>query len=125
MEEVGKRLKGCIRERSKGFTSWVRFEDYSLQCLLTGIEECERVYRNGGWSIAWEEEDIKYNMERRSNRAGSFLLCSVRYIGRKSFNIGIPEGRVYLVGGDCFQGNFLILGWNRKGENLVEPLQGR
>ena len=35
VEEVGKRLKGCIRERSKGFTSWVRFGDYSLKCLST------------------------------------------------------------------------------------------
>ena len=28
VEEVGKRLKGCIHERSKGFTTWVKFEDY-------------------------------------------------------------------------------------------------
>ena len=52
VEEVGKRLKGCIRERSKGFTSWVKFGDYSLKRLLTGIEECERVHINGGWLIA-------------------------------------------------------------------------
>ena len=35
VEEVSKRLKGCIRERSKGFTSWIRFRDYSLKCLST------------------------------------------------------------------------------------------
>ena len=52
VEEVGKRLKGCIWERTKGFTTWVRFGDHSLKCLLNGIEECERAYKKDGWSIA-------------------------------------------------------------------------
>lgn len=32
-------------------------------------------------------------MERKSNRAGRFILCSVVGIGLKSFSIVIPEGR--------------------------------
>ena len=54
-----------------------------LKCLLNGIEECERVYKNGKWSISWEEEGRKYRMERRSNKVGSFLLCSVRILAGK------------------------------------------
>ena len=104
MEEVGKRLKGCIQERSKGFTSWVRFGDYSLQCLLTGIEDCERGYRKGRWSIAWEEQGRKYRMERRSNKAGSFLLCYVQDVGQKSFSITVIEGRGTLGGWQLFLG---------------------
>ena len=117
MEEVGKRLKGCIRERSKSFTSWVGFGDYSLQCLLTRIEDCERVYRNGGWSLAWEEEGRKYRMERWSNKASSFLLCSVWDVGRKSFSIAVLEGRGILGGWRLLSGKLRNLG--------VEPKRGK
>ena len=45
-------------------------------------------------------------MERRSNKAGDFLLCSVRDLGRKSFGICIPEGRG------------LVRGWKIMAEKL-------
>ena len=117
VEEVGKRLKSCIRERSKGFTLWVRFGNYTLQCLLVGVEDCERMNRNGSWSLAWEEEGKKYKMERRSNKVGSFLLCSVRDAGRKSFSIAVPKGRGMLGGWHLFLGKLCNLG--------VEPKWGR
>ena len=93
VEEAGKRLKGYIWERSKGFTSWMRFGDLSLRCLLSDLEACEKVHKNGGWSSGWEEEGRKYKMERRSNKAGYFLLCTVRDAGQKSFGITVPEGK--------------------------------
>ena len=51
VEEAGKRLKGCIWERSKGFTSWVRLGDFSLQYLLSRVEVCVKEHKNGGWSL--------------------------------------------------------------------------
>ena len=39
IEEKDK-LKGCIWERCKGVTSWIRFGDLSLQSLLLGVEYC-------------------------------------------------------------------------------------
>ncbi|KAL6318438.1 hypothetical protein AAG906_041204 [Vitis piasezkii] len=36
------KLKGIIVERSRGFTSWIRFGSLSLCCLLEGVEACCR-----------------------------------------------------------------------------------
>ena len=38
----GERLKGIIVEKSRGFTSWIRFGNFSLCCLLEGVEACCR-----------------------------------------------------------------------------------
>ena len=54
----------------------------------------------------WEEEGRSYKIERRSNKAGDFLLCSVRDLGRKSFGICIPEGKG------------LVRGWKIMAEKL-------
>ena len=106
IEVKNKKLRGCIWERCKGATSWVRFGDSSLQRLLLGIEDCEMISRNQEWFAKWEEEGRSYKMERRSNKAGDFLLCSVRDLGRKSFGICIPEGRG------------LVRGWKIMAEKL-------
>ena len=57
VEEAGKRLKGCIWERSKGFTSWVRLGDFSLQYLLSRVEVCVKEHRNGGWSMVRRKKE--------------------------------------------------------------------
>ena len=44
IEEKNKKLRGCIWERCKGATSWVRFGESSLQCLLLGIEDCDMIF---------------------------------------------------------------------------------
>ena len=106
IEEKNKKLRGCIWERCKGATSWVRFGDSSLQRFLLGIEDCEMISRNQEWFAKWEEEGRSYKMERRSNKAGDFLLCSVRDLGRKSFSICIPEGKG------------LVRGWKIMAEKL-------
>ena len=106
IEEKNKKLRGCIWERCKGATSWVRFGDSSLQRLLLGIEDCEMISRNQEWFAKWEEEGRSYKIERRSNKAGDFLLCSVRDLGRKSFGICIPEGKG------------LVRGWKIMAEKL-------
>ena len=48
----------------------------------------------------------KNKLERRSNKTGDFLLCSVRDLGRKSFGICIPEGKG------------LVRGWKIMAEKL-------
>lgn len=40
IEEFGGRLRGVIVERGKGFSTWVRFGEISLGCLLEGVEVC-------------------------------------------------------------------------------------
>ncbi|RVW94433.1 hypothetical protein CK203_035701 [Vitis vinifera] len=40
--EFREKLKGIIVERSRGFTSWIRFGSLSLCCLLEGVEACCR-----------------------------------------------------------------------------------
>ena len=40
VEDMRGKLKGCIWERSRGISSWIRFGEVSLQCLLEGVEAC-------------------------------------------------------------------------------------
>ena len=49
--------------------SWVRFGDSSLQHLLMGIEDCDKISRNQDWFAKWEEEGRRYKLERCSNNA--------------------------------------------------------
>ena len=108
IDEAGGKLRGCIWERSKGITSWIRFGDFSLCRLLEGIEFCCRGRDDRGWSIVWEEKGRKYNLERRSNVAGRFLLCSVRDLEAKRFCLVFPDGKG------------LTGGWNILAEKLRE-----
>ena len=90
IEVKNKKLRGCIWERSKGAISWVRFGEISLQRLLLGIEDCDMISRKQDWFANWEEKGRSYKLERRSNKAGNFLYCSVRDARWKRFNICIP-----------------------------------
>ncbi|RVX04382.1 hypothetical protein CK203_018611 [Vitis vinifera] len=93
IEELGGRLKGCIWERSRGFESWIRFGEASLRCLLEGVETCCREVDDQRWAIEWVEGNRKFRMERRLNKAGRFILCSVRDMEAKRYSIIFPEGK--------------------------------
>ena len=67
-------------------------------------------------STGWRDGQIRQVL--------SFFAWCRMLIGRVS-TLLLQKLGVYLVGGDCFRGNFVILGWNRKRENLIEPLHGR
>ncbi|KAL6349008.1 hypothetical protein AAG906_033664 [Vitis piasezkii] len=108
IDEVGGKLRGCIWERCKGITSWIRFGDASLSSLLAGVESCCRGRDDRSWSLVWDEEGRKYRMERRSNEAGRFLLCSVCDLEAKRFCLIFPEGKG------------LFGGWNILAEKLRE-----
>ena len=106
IEEKNKKLRGCIRERCKGATSWVRFGESSLQRLLLGIEDCDMISRNQEWFANWEEEGRSYKLERRSNKAGNYLYYSVCDARWKRFGICILEGKG------------LVRGWKIMAEKL-------
>ena len=115
IDDAGGKLRGCIWERC-GITSWIRFVDLSLSSLLAGVETCCRGRDDRSWSLIWEEQGRKYRLERRSNEAGRFLLCSIRDLEAKRFCLIFPEGKG------------LSGGWNILAKKLREvgvvPLRG-
>ncbi|RVW80659.1 hypothetical protein CK203_044359 [Vitis vinifera] len=98
IEETRGKLRGVILERSKGFSSWIKFGAKSLSSLLEGVEEWCRDESSSRSLRAWEEGGRKYRLECRSNIAGRYLLCSVRDSEAKRFCLVFPEGKG-LVGG--------------------------
>lgn len=93
VEEARGELKGIIVERSRGFSSWIRFGDLSLRRLLDGIEECCREEKEGRFVKVWEDEERKYRLDKRVNGAGRFVLCSVLDLESKRFCLVFPEGK--------------------------------
>ncbi|RVX21489.1 hypothetical protein CK203_002068 [Vitis vinifera] len=87
-----------MSEASRGgkrTTSWVRFGEVSLSCLLDGVEACCGDNGNRRWVLDWRR---KCRLERRLNEAGRFLLCSVCDIESKRYCVIFPEGRGLLGG---------------------------
>ena len=62
VEDFGKKLKGCIWERCKGRTSWVRFGDFSLKKILLGVEDCDKISKREEWASGWEEEGRRFSL---------------------------------------------------------------
>ncbi|RVW65101.1 hypothetical protein CK203_034942 [Vitis vinifera] len=71
VEAYGERLKGIIVERSRGFTSWIRFGNLSLCCLLEGVEACYRGVIVQGFVKSWEDGGRRFKLESRANEATS------------------------------------------------------
>ncbi|RVW64454.1 hypothetical protein CK203_061721 [Vitis vinifera] len=97
-EVAGERLKGIIVERSRGFTSWIRFGSLSLCCLLEGVEACCRGVFLQGFVKSWEDGGRRYKLEIRANEAGRYILCSVVDSKSKRFCLVFPEGKGVLGG---------------------------
>ena len=93
VEDLGGKLKGCIWEKSRGVSSWIRFGEASLCCLLEGVEACCREVDNRSWIIGWMDGNRKYRLECRLNKAERFILCSVRDIEAKKYSIIFPKGK--------------------------------
>lgn len=75
VEEVVGRLRGVIVERGRGFSVWIRFGDQSLRSLLKGAKVYCRNDELRRWNNVWEENGRNFNLERRANGAGRFILC--------------------------------------------------
>ncbi|RVX19200.1 hypothetical protein CK203_008571 [Vitis vinifera] len=98
VEVFGERCKGIIVERSRGFTSWVRFGSFSLCCLLEGVEACCRGVIVQGLVKRWEDGGRRFKLESRVNEAGRFLLCSVVDQESKRYCLVFPEGKGIMGG---------------------------
>ena len=98
VEAYGERLKGIIVERSRGFTSWIRFGNLSLRCLLEGVEACYRGVIVQGFVKSWEDGGRRFKLESRANEASRFLLCFVVDSESKRYCLVFPEGKGILGG---------------------------
>ena len=80
------------------------------------------------WFANWEEGGRSYKLERRSNKAGNFLYCSVRDAGWKRFGICIPEGRGLVRGWKIMAEKLRFLGvglkrLERQKTNAIEEIK--
>ena len=98
VDVFGEKLKGIIVERSRGFTSWIRFGSLSLCCLLKGVEACYRGEFAKRFVKSWEDGGRKFKLERYANEEGRFLLCYVVDSEAKKYCLVFPEGKGILGG---------------------------
>ncbi|RVW99876.1 LINE-1 reverse transcriptase-like [Vitis vinifera] len=122
IEEIKGKLKGIIVERSRGFSSWIRFGVSSLRKLLECFEECCREEKKGRLVKVWEEEGRKFQLERRVNGAGRYVLCSVVDVEAKRFCLVFPEGKGLIGGWAILAEKLRALGIVTKKEDKGEEL---
>ena len=120
LEEVRGKLRGTIVERSRGFSSWIRFGVASLRKFLEGLEECCREEKKGRLVKVWEEEGRKFRLERRENGAGRYILCFVVDVETKRFCLVVPEGKGLLGGWAFFAEKLRALGVVTQEEAKIE-----
>ncbi|RVW36704.1 hypothetical protein CK203_099217 [Vitis vinifera] len=80
-------------ERGRGFSRWVRFEEFSLGCLLVGVEAACRDVGLSRWSKGWKEGGRIFMLKCWENRARRFLFCKVVMAESKSFSLVFSEGK--------------------------------
>ena len=80
-------------ERGRGFSRWVRFEEFSLGCLLVGVEAACRDVGLSRWSKGWKEGGRIFMLKCWENRARRFLFCKVVMAKSKSFSLVFLEGK--------------------------------
>ncbi|KAL6345622.1 hypothetical protein AAG906_017353 [Vitis piasezkii] len=85
VDVFGEKLKGIIVERSRGFTSWIRFGSLSLCCLLEGVEACCRGIL-GGW-VLLAEKLRSLGVSTRDEPRGVFVFS------RTESRVGASEGK--------------------------------
>ena len=98
MDVLRKKLKGIIVERSRGFTSWIRFGSSSLCWLLEGVEASCRGEFAQRFVKSWENGGRKFKLKCRANEADGFLLCSMVDSDAKRHYLMFPEGKGFLGG---------------------------
>ncbi|WKA00491.1 hypothetical protein VitviT2T_018838 [Vitis vinifera] len=98
VDVFGNKLKGIIVERSRGFTSWIRFGSSSLCWLSEGVEANCRGEFGQRFVKSWEDGGRRFKQECRANEAGGFLLCLVVDLDAKRHCLVFPEGKAFLEG---------------------------
>ena len=74
---VGEKLRGIILKRSRGFSSWIRFGNSSLRCLLEGVAICCREEGLGKVVKSWENEGRRFRLEMLANEAGRYIFSFI------------------------------------------------
>ena len=105
---AGGELRAVIEERGRGLSTWIRFGDLSLRCLLEGVEICCRDEDLMRWSKAWEKGRRKFKLEHRSNKAGSFSFCLMVTDEAKRFLLIFLERRGFHRGGQLWRRSFVV-----------------
>ena len=98
VDVFGENLKGIVMERSRGFTSWIRFGSISLCCLLEGVKACCKGEFAKRYLKNWEDGGRKFKLECRENEADRFLLCSVVDLEANKYCLAFSEGKDILGG---------------------------
>ena len=117
MEGEGKKAKCFITERSRGIASWIRFGVEGMNKLLEGVEECCRVSVPTSRPLEWWENGRYFRLERKENKAGRFILCSVTDAEGKKHRLVFPEGRGFLNGWTMLVEKIRGLGFKALQEN--------
>ena len=99
VEVVASKLHGVILERSRGYSSWIRFGLSSLSFLLEGVESCCKQKVEEKVAKRWEENGRRFCLEKKTNGAGNYILCSVWDWEEKKLCLVFPEGRGLKKGG--------------------------
>ena len=73
-------------ERGRGCTSWIKFGEISLRCLLEGAEACCREEESLICNRVWKENGKAYKLERCANRARRFIFVFVCDVEGIMFN---------------------------------------
>ena len=73
VEEVAGKLRGFIEGRGRGLSTWIRFGDVNLRCLLDGVEFCYREEDLVGRSFEGEEGGTRFKLDRMGQEGFFFV----------------------------------------------------
>ena len=107
---VGEKLRGIILKRSRGFSSWIRFGNSSLRCLLEGVAICCREEGLGKVVKSWENEGRRFRLERLANEAGRYIFSFIHELDAKRFCLVFSEGKEIIEGWVLLTDKLLYLG---------------
>ena len=124
VEVVGRRLQGVILERSRGYSSWIRFGVSSFSLLLEGVESCCRQEVEGKFAKRWEENGRRFCLEKKANGARNYILCSVLDSEAKKFCLVFPEGRGLKKGWFLLAEKLRLLGITLSSEEKKHHFEG-
>ena len=77
VEVIGSRLEGVILERSRGYSSWIRFGLSSLSFLLEGVESCCR--QKVGKSLPNDGRKMEEGSAWRRRQMGQEITSYARF----------------------------------------------
>ena len=124
VEVVGSRLQGVILERSRGYSSWIRFGLSSLSFLLEGVESCCKQKVGEKFAKRWKENGRRFCLEKKTNGAGNYILCSVLDLEAKKLCLVFPEGRGLKKGWFMLAEKLRVLGITLSSEEKNPTLKG-